>query len=167
MVANAEPEKDSGLGAARLTVALLSGAGAIETAAISASKLSGGDDLEALCFAGGSCADVLNSPWASVSGVPLAVFGALSYATVTALALAPLAQADDEAGGAVAANTALLGMTAAMAAFSSCLMLLLALVIQQPCSLCIASAVLSGASSPPHPPEPATTRPPRPLHQHT
>eukprot|EP00966_Prymnesium_polylepis_P116780 2698814-Prymnesium_polylepis.1 len=113
----------------RFAVALLAGAGTVETAAISYSKLLGdGDALEALCLAGGSCSDVLNSPWADVGGVPLAAFGAVAYASALALAVAPSLQpaALDGTPASKMVDTALLGLTAAMAAFSACLMLLLA-----------------------------------------
>ena len=132
----------------RLAVALLAGAGAAETGAISYSKLVGnGDGLKALCFAGGSCSDVLNGPWADVFGIPLAAFGALAYASAGALAVAPMLQPSPSGAPAVANTTdkALLGLTAAMATFSACLMLLLTVEIQLPCSLCIGSALLSTA----------------------
>ena len=52
----------------------------METGAITADKLSGANALAGLCSAaGGGCADVLNSPWADVAGVPLALFGAIAY----------------------------------------------------------------------------------------
>jgi len=145
MVLQSESEKASGLGTERLAIALLAGAGAVETAAISASKLFGDGNVEALCITGGACSDVLNGPWASVAGVPLAALGALSYATVLALAIAPLARTDQAADVSATVNSALLGLTAAMASFSACLMLLLATVIRLPCSLCIGSALLSGS----------------------
>ena len=132
----------------RLAVAILAGAGAIETGAISYNKLVGdGDGLQALCFAGGSCSDVLNGPWADVFGIPLAAFGAPAYTSAGALAVAPMLQPSPAEATADSknANTALLGLTAAMASFSACLMLLLAVEIQLPCSLCIGSALLSTA----------------------
>lgn len=128
--------------AGRLPLALLAAAGAVETGAITADKLSGANALAGLCSAaGGGCADVLNSPWADVAGVPLALFGAIAYSAVALLAAAPLVSAELEEPS---AGPLIFG-SAALASFSGCLMLLLAVVIQQPCALCFASAGISAA----------------------
>lgn len=127
-------------------MALLAGVGAAETGAISYSKLLGdGNAIDALCVAGGACSDVLNGPWADVAGVPLSAFGAIAYTSVGVLAVAPTLQQNtlEAPIGSKAADAALLGLTAAMATFSACLMLLLAVEIQLQCSLCIGSALIS------------------------
>lgn len=108
MVAQKDPEKYAEMNSLRMGIALLSGAGVLETAAIASAKVFGDGNFEALCFSEGSCADVLSSPWASVFGVPLAAFGTFAYASVLALALAPSGAAQN------LANSALLGLTAAM-----------------------------------------------------
>ena len=91
--------------AGRLPLALLAAAGAVETGAITADKLSGANALAGLCSAaGGGCADVLNSPWADVAGVPLALFGAIAYSAVALLAAAPLVSAELEEPSAVASD---------------------------------------------------------------
>ena len=128
--------------AGRMPLALLAAAGALETGAITADKLSGSNALAGLCSAaGGGCSDVLNSPWASVGGVPLALFGAIAYAAVALLAAAPLLS---EQYAAPSAKPLVFG-SAALATFSGALMLLLAFVIQQPCALCFVSAAISAS----------------------
>lgn len=127
----------------RIATAVLAAMGALETSAITYSKLFGkGDDIQQLCPLGNGCADVLNGPWSEVGGVPLAAVGAVAYASVCLLALAPTFTPSSQLSS-KPADAALLGLTAAMASFSGCLMLLLAFEIQTACSLCIASAALS------------------------
>lgn len=126
----------------RVPLALLAAAGALETGAITADKLSGAGALDGLCSAvGGGCADVLNGPWASVAGVPLSLVGAVAYSTVAALAAAPLVSPEYEEPS---AGPLVFG-SAALATFSGCLMLLLATVIQEPCVLCFTSAAISAS----------------------
>ena len=139
----------------RLGIALLASFGVAETGTITANKLfgAGSEALNGLCSAtGGSCASVLDGPWASVSGVPLALFGMIAYAAVAILAAMPLVSAIEEGGnegGAADATSpakgaeALVFASGALAAFSSCLMLLLLLVIKESCALCIGSAAIS------------------------
>lgn len=144
------PDRDG-----RIALAVLASAGAVETATITSDKLGlfgDGSVVEKLCSSsgGGGCGDVLNGPWADVGGVPLSLFGAVAYSAVAFLAAAPLlgmggtspdlASGDEE--GDVMANALVFG-SGALAAFSSCLMLLLLVVIQQPCVLCFGSAALS------------------------
>jgi uncharacterized membrane protein len=134
----------------RLALLALAVAGAAETGVIAADKLGGGGAVGSLCLAGSACADVLSSPWASVNGVPLAALGALAYAAVALLAGLPLAAraaapAAGSGGGGGGGGAALVAACGGMAGFSAALMLELALRIQQPCTLCIGSAVLSGA----------------------
>ena len=127
----------------RIALAALAGLGLVETGAIAADKLSGSESLSTLCSAnGGGCSDVLNGPWASVAGVPLALFGAAAYAAVALLAAAPLVSGDSEAAD---TSAPLLFGSAALATFSGCLMVLLLVVIQQPCALCFGSAAISAA----------------------
>lgn len=137
----------------RIALAVLASTGAVETAVITSDKLrlfggGSGSVVEKLCSSGGGCGSVLNSPWADVGGVPLALFGAIAYSAIAILAVAPLlgvetssdAPSGEESN--IMANALVFG-SGALAAFSSCLLLLLAFVIQQPCALCFGSAVLS------------------------
>ena len=126
----------------RYALAGLASLGALETGAIAVERLTGAGGLGALCTAaGGGCSDVLNGPWATVLGVPLSLIGAICYTAIALLSAAPLVDSEYEAqtAGPVMAGSA------AMAAFSGCLMLLLAFVIQQPCALCIGSAAISAS----------------------
>jgi uncharacterized membrane protein len=59
--------------------------GAINTGYITATKLL---DKETVCVTG--CAQVLNSPYATVFGQPLALFGLLAYIAMAVLALGPV-----------------------------------------------------------------------------
>ena len=129
----------------RLALSVLAAAGAVETGFLSWDKLyGGGEAVGALCSAtGGGCADVLSGPWASVSGVPLALFGLLAYSAMAALAASPLVAPDVVSSDDSRSGTALVAGSAAMASFSGCLMLLLVLVIREPCAFCITSAALS------------------------
>jgi uncharacterized membrane protein len=64
------------------SIALL---GAVNTAYITATKLL---DKETVCTTG--CAQVLNSPYATVLGQPLALFGLLAYLAMAVLAFGPI-----------------------------------------------------------------------------
>ncbi len=132
---------------ARSVIALLAVAGAAETGMLVADKLWGASALASFCAPGAGCADVLNGPWASVAGVPLALFGFVAYAAMALLAAAPLigGGGDGDGGGSGSGAGALAVGAGGMAAFSACLMLELATVIGRPCVLCIASAVLSAS----------------------
>jgi len=128
----------------RSAIAVLAGAGAIETSIITADKLVpqlGGAAVALCSAAGGGCSDVLNGPWSSVSGIPLAAVGAVAYTGVAALASLPRGGETAETDS---RDMALLAACAAMAGFSACLMLLL-VQLQQPCALCIGSALLSAS----------------------
>ncbi len=127
----------------RLLLSTLAAAGAAETGFLSWQKLTGGSAVESFCAAGGGCADVLNGPWATVSGVPLALFGLVAYSSMGVLAAWPLLAPDASTAADAPARKALVGGSAAMAAFSGCLMLLLLLVLREECVFCIASALLS------------------------
>ncbi|MBW4518807.1 MAG: vitamin K epoxide reductase family protein [Scytolyngbya sp. HA4215-MV1] len=66
--------------------------GAINTAYITITKFTGN---ETACPTGG-CEQVLSSPYASVFGLPLALYGLLAYAAMAAFALIPLAVNPEE-----------------------------------------------------------------------
>ena len=110
--------------------------------------------LTAVKFAQGSavcptsgCDIVLSSPYATVFGLPLALFGFLGYASMVLLAVAPLLvpQSNKNLRSKLEARTGLLlfaGGTA-MTVFSGYLMYLLAFEIKAVCIYCVGSAILS------------------------
>jgi uncharacterized membrane protein len=80
-----------------------------------------------------NCQDVLNSPYATIAGIPLAAFGALAYFTV--FSLATLA-----AFGYEGARSILLYVVTLMLAFSIWLFILQAFVLHAFCQFCLLSA---------------------------
>ena len=134
----------------RTALAALATVGAIETGALTIDKLWGTSVTDGLCLAaGGGCTSVLSGPWSSLLGVPLSLVGFVAYASVAALAAAPLLTSSGDAESAStdagdASNApALLVCAGGLATFSTALMALLVVVIRQPCVLCITSAALS------------------------
>jgi uncharacterized membrane protein len=69
----------------RMLIGSIALVGAINTGYITATKLL---DKETVCITG--CAQVLNSPYATVFGQPLALFGLLAYLAMALLALGPI-----------------------------------------------------------------------------
>jgi uncharacterized membrane protein len=128
----------------RLIIAAIAAAGALGTGYLTITKLAGG---EAACPTSG-CDQVLSSPYATVFGLPLTLFGFLAYATVGALAIAPLLikpegdkklRADLEQWSWLG----LLAISTAMAVFSGYLMYLLAFKLKALCIYCLVSAAFS------------------------
>ena len=120
--------------------------GAVGTGYLTAIKLTQGT---AACPTGG-CDVVLSSPYATVFGLPLTLFGFLGYLSMIVFAIAPLLVTSPEKKK-LRANleqwTGLLlflGGTA-MAVFSSYLMYLLAFVIKAVCIYCVVSALFSAS----------------------
>ncbi|BAU65151.1 Vitamin K epoxide reductase [Stanieria sp. NIES-3757] len=124
--------------------------GAILTAYLTVTKLTGG---EVVCSAEataatGSCSDVLNSPYATIFGLPLTLFGFLAYISMAIFALSPLIIKLD-GNKALKRNLEnwtwllLLAGGTAMAAFSSYLMYVLFFKLQAVCYYCIGSALFS------------------------
>lgn len=120
--------------------------GAIGTAYLTYEKLVGG---QVACPTSG-CQEVLSSPYASVFGQPLTIFGFLGYFSMGLFAAAPLlinAETQRELRNTLEQWSGLflfLGGTAMMV-FSSYLMYLLVTEIQATCIYCISSAVMSTA----------------------
>ncbi|GJD16153.1 hypothetical protein RIVM261_011090 [Rivularia sp. IAM M-261] len=130
----------------RLIIAAIAGLGALNTGYLSYVKLSGGAVACVNKTAG--CDSVLSSPWATIFGVPLAIFGFLAYASMTGFALAPLAikpETNKEQRKKLENITwlLLLAGSIAMTVFSGYLMYLLAFQIKTVCYYCIASALFS------------------------
>lgn len=118
--------------------------GALGTAYLTVVKLTGGS---AACPTSG-CEQVLSSPYATVFGLPLTLFGFLAYAGMGVMAIAPLALNSDpqkEARSKLEGWTWLLlfAGAVAMVVFSAYLMYLLAFKIQALCLYCLASALLT------------------------
>lgn len=146
----------------RKTMGAISSFGMVETAYLTFTKLFSSDGTTALCGSGdaagigggGSCADVLDGPYASVaiggSEVPLAAFGFAAYTIATGLAVFPLMLSSGEGGNDTGEGDldssnriTLIATTTAMATFSSFLMSVLFGVLHATCPFCVASAILS------------------------
>lgn len=128
----------------RLLIAGIATTGAVITAYLVAEKLLG---QQVACPTRG-CEQVLNSPYASVFGQPLALWGFLTYLGIAVLALLPYAfgKFGGEQRRATVENITgwllLVGATG-MVIFSSYLMYLLAFEIRALCIYCMASAIFS------------------------
>jgi uncharacterized membrane protein len=128
----------------RPLMAGLASIGAVVTAYLTVTKLTGDS---AACPTGG-CDVVLSSPYATVFGLPLALFGFLAYVSMILFAIAPLLVRSPEQKqlrDKLETWTGLLlfmGATAMMV-FSGYLMYLLTAEIQAVCIYCVGSALLS------------------------
>jgi len=138
----------------RKIIASLGAIGVAETGWINAQKFGlFAPNMDKLCTgAAVSCSEVLNGHWSEVFGVPLTVPGMLAYASIVALALAPLAfngvtSANGGSPNSIEAVTqkGLLALTTAMTCFSAYLVSILAFKIGSPCPWCLLSASLSVA----------------------
>ena len=135
----------------RVLIGAIAILGALNTAYLTLEKLSGGE-VACLASATGqassSCTNVLDSPYATVFGLPLALFGCLAYCSMAAFAFAPLAVKSDDQKD-LRSNLEnwtwllLFAGATAMTVFSGYLMYLLAFVLKAVCYYCIASALFS------------------------
>ncbi|MEB3356484.1 MAG: vitamin K epoxide reductase family protein [Synechococcales bacterium] len=128
----------------RLIIGAIAVVGAVLTGYLTVVKLAGG---EATCPVEG-CNTVLTSPWASIFGIPLTIFGILAYTSMAVLALGPLVvkpEVNKELRVKLEEwSWMLLFMGAlAMTVFSGYLMYVLATQLQAVCPYCIASAIFS------------------------
>lgn len=126
----------------RRMIAVIAIVGVIENIYLTAIKLMGGT---AVCPTSG-CDEALNSPYATVLGLPLTLFGLLAYTTVLILALAPLSinpvtEKSRHQKLETQTGFGLFLVTTAMVCFSSYLMYLLFFQLQAVCPYCIASAL--------------------------
>ncbi|OIP70385.1 MAG: hypothetical protein AUK43_09685 [Oscillatoriales cyanobacterium CG2_30_40_61] len=123
----------------RPMIAAIAIIGMIENIYLTSIKLLGGT---AVCPTSG-CEEVLNSPYATVLGLPLTLFGFLAYTTVFLLAAAPLVFTEKARRQKIETQTGffLFLVTTAMVCFSSYLMFVLFFKIQAICPYCIASAL--------------------------
>lgn len=118
--------------------------GAAVTAYLTVTKLTGDPTA---CPTGG-CDVVLSSPYATLFGLPLALFGFLAYASMVVFAIAPLLidssrQKDLRANSERWTGLLLFMGATAMTIFSGYLMYLIAFVIKAVCIYCVGSALLS------------------------
>lgn len=130
---------------ARRAVTVVALLGALETAFLTATKAF--SSPAAICGTRG-CVDVLSGPYASFLGIPLSLFGFVSYAAFAALAGWPLASpttSPDFVRRDAATRPLMVGLSAAMVVFSAYLVSLLAFVIRSPCVYCLTSASLCAA----------------------
>ncbi|MDX2239871.1 MAG: vitamin K epoxide reductase family protein [Leptolyngbyaceae cyanobacterium bins.302] len=120
--------------------------GAVVTAYLTYTKLTGN---EAACPTDG-CDIVLASPYATVFGLPLALFGFLAYASMVTFAIAPLLISSPKRQDLRAKLESWTGLllflgATAMLVFSGYLMYLIAFVIKAVCVYCVASAFFSAS----------------------
>jgi uncharacterized membrane protein len=124
-------------------MAVLATIGAIDTGAITLKRWG---LIGPLTCPGGAeaCDKVLNSPWGSLFGQPLSLFGCMAYLAVLLLALLPLVL-KGEARSTIAeiSRWGLLLLSTGMAVFSLLLMGVMVFKIQAICAFCILSALLS------------------------
>jgi len=140
---NQRRRTDSGPRWLWVVMAVLASIGAIDTGAITLKRWGVIGPL--ICPGGAqACDKVLNSPWGSLFGQPLSLFGFLAYTAVLLLVLLPLllqGEARKELVG--RGRWALFLLTSGMAVFSLVLMGVMLLKIQAICAFCILSALLS------------------------
>ncbi|MFM2063246.1 MAG: hypothetical protein RLZZ507_2916 [Cyanobacteriota bacterium] len=134
----------------RPLIGAIAGLGILNTGYLTFEKLTGGNAVCTTPEGVKGCTDVLSSPWGTVFGQPLALFGLLAYIGMFVLALAPLALKSEEKES--KKNTKqienltwwlLLVGAIAMSVFSAYLMYVLAFKLQALCYYCIASALFA------------------------
>jgi uncharacterized membrane protein len=131
----------------RPLIGAIAGLGILNTGYLTYEKLMGGDPVCTTPDNVKNCVDVLSSPWGTVFGQPLALFGLLAYISMSILALAPLAlksgEKDNIKNRKQIENLTwwlLLVGAIAMTVFSAYLMYVLAFELKAVCWYCIASA---------------------------
>lgn len=129
----------------RQLIAAIATLGALETAFLTVAELAG--SAAAVCPTAG-CKEVLSSPYATVFGLPLTLFGFIAYTILGIAAVAPLlvnSQTNKQLRSQLERGTWLLlfaGSTA-MVVGSSYLMYVMTFTIEAFCPYCIASAFFS------------------------
>lgn len=123
-------------------------AGAVLTAYLTITKLTGTGPVCSADAPGAGCGGVLNSDYATVFGLPLSLFGCLAYLSMAAFALVPLALSSETQKKLKqqienATWWLLLAGSIAMAVFSGYLMYVLATELKTLCPYCIGSATFS------------------------
>jgi uncharacterized membrane protein len=123
-------------------------AGAVLTAYLTITKLTGTGPVCSAEAAGAGCGGVLDSDYATVFGLPLSLLGCLAYLSMAAFALIPLAISSDTQKKLKqqienATWWLLLAGSIAMTVFSAYLMYILATELKTVCPYCIGSATFS------------------------
>ncbi len=129
----------------RFLIGAIAVLGVLETAILTVAELTG--SAASICPTEG-CKLVLTSPYATVFGVPLTLFGFFAYTAVAVLGFFPLIlkRTKQEPLSAKAEQTnwlLLFAIATAMAITSSYLMYIMLFVVQAVCPYCITSAVFS------------------------
>ena len=127
----------------RVVMAVLATIGVIDTGSITLKRWG---VLGNLSCPGGAeaCDKVLSSPWGTLFGQPLSLYGLLAYAAILLLALLPLVlRGEVRTRLATLSWWGLLLLSTGMAVFSLVLMGVMVLKIQAFCFFCVLSAVLS------------------------
>jgi uncharacterized membrane protein/glutaredoxin len=131
----------------RKIIAAIAGCGALVTGYLTIEKLTGGSAACVAQAGAKGCNDVLSSPWGTVFGQPLALFGFLAYTSMVIFALAPLVLKSENSNQRQKIENwtwlLLLAGAIAMSVFSGYLMYVLAFQIKALCPYCIASALFS------------------------
>lgn len=125
----------------RLILPTLAISGAIETGYLSVAKLTSLPIAESFCLQGAKCSQVLSSPFAQLpfTDVPLVAVGFIAYSIIAVLAISNLQVKKEDSF----LSTTLVAGTSAMATFSIYLMIVLTFVLQEGCTFCYASALIS------------------------
>lgn len=124
-------------------MAVLATIGVIDTASITLNRWGVIGNLSCPGGAEG-CDKVLNSPWGTVFGQPLSLFGLLAYGAVLLMALLPLVlQGESRTSVNRLSWWGLFLLSAGMAIFSLVLVGVMAFQIKAFCTFCILSALLS------------------------
>lgn len=123
-------------------------AGAVLTAYLTITKLTGTGPVCSAEAAGAGCGGVLDSAYATVFGLPLSLYGCLAYLSMAAFALVPLAISSERQKNRrrQVENLTwwlLLAGSIAMTVFSAYLMYVLATELKTVCPYCIGSALFS------------------------
>lgn len=127
----------------RVAMAVLATVGAIDTGSITLKRWGLLGSLTCPGSAEG-CDKVLNSPWGTVLGQPLSLFGFLAYAAVLVMALLPLVlKVEDRTALNQKTWWGLFLLSTGMAVFSLLLMGVMVFRIEAFCFFCVLSALLS------------------------
>ncbi|MBD2550340.1 vitamin K epoxide reductase family protein [Microcystis elabens FACHB-917] len=128
---------------ARVVMAVLATIGVIDTASITLNRWGVIGDLSCPGGADG-CDKVLNSPWGTVFGQPLSLFGFLAYGAVLVMAVLPLLLKGEARTSTNRLSWwGLFLLSAGMAIFSLVLVGVMAFQIKAFCTFCLMSAAIS------------------------
>eukprot|EP00871_Galdieria_phlegrea_P001045 jgi/Galph1/1941/GphlegSOOS_G612.1 len=127
----------------RKSIMLLSFLGILDTSFLTIGKLL--FSPEAMCHTEG-CMEVLASPYSSLFGVPLSLFGVVAYLAIFSLSASPFffeKESGSRSTWEILSRKVLQFLTSVMALFSGILMYILFVEIRSFCPYCVLSAFLS------------------------